>query len=541
MGCFVTNSSNAKILPENRRHSRPVNVSERDIVKSENLIMKRTNKVTDNYKVLNKLGAGAFGSVYRIIDLSSKIIRAMKIIKKETIDFQDDERTFLKEIEILSKMDHPNIVKIFEYYLDDHNFYVISEYVSGGELYDTISSWSDFNENKVAFIFNQIMSAVFYLHSSNIVHRDLKPENIMVESGNNNQKIRIKLIDFGTCNYLEPGQRLKMLVGTPYYIAPEVLSRDYGQKCDIWSCGVILFVLLSGRPPFDGTDTDEIFSKIKKGKIDVDSSEWADISEEAKNLVKRMLYLNESKRPTAEEILADPWFKHNIKVEELDTGELKSALLNMRNFKSQEKLQKTAIAYIVHFFSTSADVEHLRKVFLSLDKNGDGRLTYEELMDGFTECFGQNFTSIEFYKLIEQIDQDKDGYISYQEFLRVTMDKQHLLDEEKLKLAFKQFDINGDGTLSTEELKKILGTSDNDLIKEILNNVDENNDGEISFKEFSALMRRVLEKSMMKASTMNVSKPNKLSHVHTIKEASKRMTLNNAKRLITVFARADDK
>ena len=172
-----------------------------DKIKIKNLITKHDSKVEDNYRILNKLGKGSFGSVFKVMHITTGIIRAMKVIKKDSLSYQDDDQKFLKEIEILIATDHPNIIKIYEYYFDDVNFYLITEFVSGGELYDTITSWKTFDEEKAAYIMSQILSAVNYLHKKNIVHRDIKPENMLVENKvkvgkDRKEMINIKLIDF---------------------------------------------------------------------------------------------------------------------------------------------------------------------------------------------------------------------------------------------------------------------------------------------------------------------------------------------------------
>ena len=142
----------------------------------------------------------SFGSVYKVLDKHNKIVLAMKVISKETISYQDDEKIFLKEIEILTKLEHPNIIRIIEYYTDDINYYIIMEYIEGGELYDVITKFQTLTESKAVYIMKQILCAINYLHSFNIVHRDIKPENMLVESTSKDDKINIKLIDFGTCN-----------------------------------------------------------------------------------------------------------------------------------------------------------------------------------------------------------------------------------------------------------------------------------------------------------------------------------------------------
>ena len=163
-------------------------------------IKENKSRGEDNYTVLSKIGKGSFGSVYKVLDKHNTIIRAMKVLSKETISYQDDEKVFLKEIEILTKLEHPNIIKIIEYYTDDINYYIIMEYIEGSELYDVITKMQTLTELKAAYIMKQILCATNYLHSFNIVHRDIKPENMLVESTSKDDKINIKLIDFGTCN-----------------------------------------------------------------------------------------------------------------------------------------------------------------------------------------------------------------------------------------------------------------------------------------------------------------------------------------------------
>ena len=492
--------SKVQISDMNRRNSSAIKV------KTKNIVLEKKQKVTDQYKILTKLGAGAFGSVYKVLDNSSKMIRAMKIIKRENLKYQDDDQLFLKEIEILKNIDHPNIIKIYEYYMDSQQFYVITEYISGGELYDSISQWTDFNEPKAAYIMQQILSAIFYLHSLNIVHRDIKPENIMIEtkkSGQEENKFSIKLIDFGTCNYLEPDNFLSLKVGTPYYIAPEVINKHYNHKCDVWSAGVTLFILLSGFPPFYGKTATKIFEAIKKEKLSFEFKEFKQVSEEAKDLISCMLEKNSNKRISAEKALNHKWFKMNNEEEKLDKGVLNNVLKNIKAFNAKEKLQQTAIAYIVHLLQDSKEIDELKKIFLKIDNNGDGRLTYDELRKGFEEVFGENITDIEFNKIVEDIDQDDDGYIGYEEFLRVALDQKIILTKENLRIAFEHFDANKDGKLSMEEVKNIMGTEGTAEILEIFKSVDSDSDGDISYEEFCILMQKLVRNMNERPGTLN--------------------------------------
>ena len=326
------NNNNSNSINQNNLENSLKKISSKySNIKINKLIPKNPTKIENNYKVICKLGKGSFGAVYKVIQISSGTIKAMKVIKKETINYQDDERVFLKEIEILKKIEHPSIIKIYEYYTDDVNFYIITEYIGGGELYDAIVKCKKFNEQKAAFIIKQILSALNYLHSYDIVHRDIKPENMLVEKNqkkNNNKNnknteirilngekiinnkkeenkndddefLKIKIIDFGTSNYIKDNKNLTLKVGSPYYIAPEVLKKNYNKKCDIWSAGIILYVMLLGKLPFHGKNTEELLNNISKGVYKKSGTEWDSISSNAKDLIINMLEYNPEKRFTA--------------------------------------------------------------------------------------------------------------------------------------------------------------------------------------------------------------------------------------------------
>lgn len=468
-------------------------------IKIKNLITKVESQVEENYKILNKLGKGSFGNVYKVIHNQSGLIRAMKIIKKENLAYQDGDSKFLNEIRILMACEHPNIIKIFEYFSDDVNYYIIMEYIAGGELYETITTWKKFDEQKACYIMRQILEAVNYMHSMKIIHRDIKPENMLVESkGDDRELIDIKLIDFGTSNYYDDSKKFTQKVGSPYYIAPEVIKKFYDYKCDIWSCGVILYVLLVGYPPFKGSSQKDLLANIVKGEFKINGEEWDKVSDEAKDLITKMLELDPRKRLSAEEALRHDWIMKYINKEfdKVDDTYFVNVLNNIKNFNACEKFQQATIAYIVHFLYSSIEVEELKKVFKKLDVNGDGRLTYDELRNGFEKTFGKHASETEMNKIISEIDGDNDGYISYEEFLRVTINQKKLLDEKNLDLAFKRFDINGDGKLSKDELKAVLGTSDNEYINALMTMVDKNNDGQISYTEFKFLMNSIISEAV---------------------------------------------
>lgn len=444
----------------------------------------------------------------------------MKTISR-TINFAKDESSFMKEVEILKNLDHPNIIKIYDFYYDNNNYYIINEFIKGGELFEIINSIGVFTEAFAALIMKQILKAVNYFHSKGIVHRDLKPENILFEKNNyvdNNSHLTndftIKIIDFGASSILKNNNTLTEKTGTPYYIAPEVLNKKYDKKCDIWSCGVIMFILLNGEPPFAGSDENEIISNVKKGYINWDTLSNKKLSIESIDLLKSMLNTNYQMRPSAELILMDPWFVKNAPNINVNQSSALKILDNLKSFQIKEKLIEASMNYLSNQFISKEEQSELTSIFQSLDLNNDGKLSYDEIVDGYNQIYGYNENKIgsikttkgelianNIFKTFRKI-KDTD-YITYQEFLIGSADKKNIITEKKLEAAFKIFDKNGDGSISSNEIKSVLcnkNTNKGDYYwNSIIKEVDLNGDGEISFEEFKILMMKVLnekEKSM---------------------------------------------
>ena len=458
-------------------------------------------KPEDNYIIMNKLGKGSFGSVYKVRHKTTGKIRAMKIINNENIIEQGQilNHDFLKEIEVLKELEHPNIIKIIEYYIDNKNHYIITELINGGELFDSIIKFKKFNEKKAAYIMKQILSALNYLHSKGIVHRDIKPENILIQklNGKKDKKddinsFQVKLIDFGSSNYFKDHKKLTLRVGSPYYIAPEVLNKNYDEKCDIWSSGVVLYIMLTGNFPFMGNNSHKLCENIKTGKYKKSGKEYKSISKEGKKLIEQMLTLNPKKRLNASQCLNSPFFtKFNNESFNEVSDLLPSVLSNIYKLNAREKLQQSAIAIIVHNIENE-EFLHLKEIFDLLDINNDGHLTINEIKQAFKKIFPENYITEEKMKLIlEKMDDNKDGAISYEEFLRMTISEKILLEKKNLKLAFDTFDVNKDGQLSKEELINALGTGTSDYVNSLLDLIDKNKDGFISFEEFCHLMNKI--------------------------------------------------
>ena len=457
-----------------------------------------------NYELCNYIGKGGFGRVYKVHHKLSNQYRAMKIIKcKSTTD--NHSSTINKEINILKNLDHPNIIKVYEFFQSEKYVYIINELCTGGELFDKIVDVKFFSENVACNIMRQLLSAVAYCHENGVIHRDLKPENILIENSEEKDKefFHIKVIDFGTCEILKK-KKLTEQIGTSFYIAPEVIKNSYNEKCDLWSCGVILYILLCGSPPFYGKNEKEIFKKIIEGNFTFRHKIWNKISNEAKNLVLKLLQVNPDKRISAKDSLEDIWFKKNINMNSLENNKKSSNyrlfLKNITEFCAEQKLQQATLTFLVHNFAPKDELNELKKIFFAFDKNGDGKISKEEFVTGLSNN-NDNLNSLlkeddNIQGLINNMDQDNNGYIGFEEFLIASINKEKILTEKNLKMAFNVFDRDKSGGISQNELKFILGeynvNAKEHLWKKMIQQIDLNQDGQISYEEFHKMMMDVI-------------------------------------------------
>ena len=278
---------------------------------NEVIVSQSNKKPSDDYKRLNYLGEGSYATVYCVENRITGSKRAMKVISKGENCNEEDDKEINNEITILRTLDHPNILKIFEFYTSKESYSIVTELCQGGELFQEIIDRGPFNESYSAYVMFQILSAINYCHNMKIIHRDLKPENILIIERDSNGMPRIKIADFGTSKIVEKGHVQRKLVGSSYYIAPEVLKKHYDEKCDLWSCGVIMYILLSGRPPFGGDTDKEIMDKVIIGEYDLKTSPFDKLSSSGKDLIQKLLMIDPQKRLSAQEALAHPWFKEN--------------------------------------------------------------------------------------------------------------------------------------------------------------------------------------------------------------------------------------
>ena len=455
------------------------------------------------YKKLKFLGEGAFGAVYRVQNKYTGAICAMKIIRKNSSYSGTDEKEIKNEINILRMMDHPNILKIFEFYSNEKEYYIITELCPMGELFDQLIKKGPFNEKYSAYVLYQVFSAVNYCHKMHIIHRDLKPENILIIDKNEDGYPTIKVCDFGTSKIYKSGNIERMFVGSSYYIAPEVLKQNYNEKCDIWSCGVIMYILLSQRPPFGGNNEDEIFEKIKIGKFDLQSPPFDKISQNAKDLIKKTLTMDFHKRINAEQALNHPWFKENKSKELFNkvkhSNAIKDLILNLKSYRRTSLIQETALAYLVHRFPHIKDVTNACKLFNQIDHSQDGKITKNELFKGIYNLYKSPTLKNDIDEIYKNLDMDNNGYIGYEEFVRGAVNKNYFVQPFALKYAFKYFDKDNSGEITFDEIEKFFYKSIPDktkvhqILSSIIKEVDINNDKKISYIEFSHVMQKMIK------------------------------------------------
>ena len=505
----TTNKENKENIAVNETPKKQETKSERNIVALDcNVYVSKGNlNPKDIYLKKKILGQGSFGTVYLVKHRQLYQYFAMKVIKKMSKN-KDEEENLMNEINILRQLDHPNILKITDFYNCKNEYNIITEYCQEGELFDEIKAKAPFDETLAGWYMRQILSAVCYCHNMNIVHRDLKPENILIVKRAKTGFHPIKIIDFGTAKVFHKEKSEHLLIGSAYYIAPEVLMKNYTEKCDLWSCGVIMYILLTGRPPFNGSNEEEIMKKIVVGQYEMSRYPWGIVSDEAKDLIKGLLEINPNKRLSALDALNHKWFKsEKVKASEnvrnIKEKNLNKLIENLTKYKSDNILRCAVIAYLVHNNTQLNQAHEAVKLFNRIDKNGDGKISREELFDGLLH-FLKSPTADKLKSQVEQIfnniDTDHNNYIEYEEFVRAAIDKEYFLSDAILQFAFNYFDRDRNGTIGLDEIRNLFYQNDKNKhnveaqqqLKKCFEEIDVNGDGVLSFDEFVKMMKNII-------------------------------------------------
>ena len=523
---------------------------------TQNFITKSKKNVFDIYEKISKLGNGAFGTVYKVKRKNSglnPIIRALKEILKEKMMMSEEGDLELKnEIEILKKIDHPNIMKIYEFFEDEKNIYLINEYCGGGDVANLHNKYGVFPEFLLKYIMSQVFLAISFLHSNKVVHGDIKRENIaFVYEGKNKieeefdrfyekifkddeiqselneasgmdnlseqaQKIikelcnyEIKILDFGSAKMKKRDkikEKLTGIVGTVYYCSPEIIKEKYDFESDEWACGIMMYILLAGIPPFQGNDEDEIFENILNQEINLDIPAFNSISENCKDLIKRLCAKNPEKRINSEEALNHPFFKNGVNFLNLLKGvyvensqELKKILRNkspsiLGKKNNNSKFKDMVIAYIGLNFPDKTEAQKAKKIFLEISGgNKHFLITKETFISRFEKVFN-NLSKKEIEDVFDSLDQNDTGNIEYEELIRALSDKRKLLSDKNLGEAFKFFDKDSNGFITWNEIAEIIypeGKIPENIMKEFLEEINQKDEKmKIDFWDFKRILTK---------------------------------------------------
>ena len=525
-------------------------------VDQRNFITKSEKNVFDIYEKICELGNGAFGTVYKVKRKNSgfnPIVRALKEISKEKMQNNEESSLELKnEIEILKNIDHPNIMKIFEFFEDDNNIYLINEFCGGGDVASLHDKYGEFPEFLLKFVMSQVFLAISFLHSNKVVHGDIKRENIafvydgkyktkeeferffskifkdkeiqneinevggmdnLSEEAQNIVKelcnYEIKILDFGSAKMKKRdkiNKKLTGIVGTAYYCSPEVVKEKYDFESDEWACGVMMYILLSNVAPFPGDNEEEIFDNILSKEINVDIPELKSISNNCKDLIKKLCNKNPKQRIKSEEALNHPFFKTGINFSNLLKGvyvenskELKKIFRNKNSNLfgkkfTNSKFKEMVIAYIGLNFPDKVEAQKARKIFLEISGgNKHFLITKETFVSRFEKAF-KNLTKEEIENLFDSLDQNETGNIEYEELIRALSDRDKLLSNKNLGEAFKFFDKDNNGFITWNEIAEIIypeGKIPENIMKEFLEEIGQKDENvKIDFYDFKRILTK---------------------------------------------------
>jgi len=466
------------------------------------------DNIHKHYKFLRVIGHGQFG-VVRVAVAKTNLDGqefAIKTIPKSKLT--SDVKMMLRELDILQSADHPNIVKLYETYEDSIYLHMVMELCTGGNILEHIASKGSHSEKAVASVMYKICLAVNHLHQLYICHRDIKPDNCLYL--NTDPDSELKLVDFGLSVKFGTDTIDKMysLVGTPYYMAPEVMRGNYSKECDIWSLGVILYLMLSGRQPFASTSLQELYPKVMAAQYTFDGDDWDEISFEAKDLISRLLIVDPKLRLPINKILKHDWFKQRtvsprrVPVRILEALKRKCAL---------KQFQRESMKVILKYLS-SKEIEELKNVFKALDREKTGFITASAVAEAMSNN-GFVVAEREIHSIINQLSLGS-GRISYSDFLVSTLDWKALIDNEAIWSAFCQFDRDHNGKINFSDIRFALEKAGCELtdseVRMLTSSISMGDGAQIDFEDFKKLMVNLTESYsevssplMIKKRTMN--------------------------------------
>ncbi|XP_016507827.1 calcium-dependent protein kinase 28-like isoform X2 [Nicotiana tabacum] len=445
------------------------------------------------------LGHGQFGYTYVATHKSNGDRVAVKRIEKNKMVLPIAVEDVKREVKILKALSgHENVVQFNNAFEDDNYVYIVMELCEGGELLDRILAKKDshYAEKDAAIVVRQMLKVAAQCHLHGLVHRDMKPENFLFKSPKEDSPL--KATDFGLSDFIRPGKKFQDIVGSAYYVAPEVLKRRSGPESDVWSIGVITYILLCGRRPFWDKTEDGIFKEVLRNKPDFRRKPWPTISNSAKDFVKKLLVKDPRARLTAAQALSHPWVREGGDASEIPLDI--SVLSNMRQFVKYSRLKQFALRAL----ASTVDEEELADVrdqFSAIDVDKNGVISLEEMRQALAKDLPWKMKESRVLEILQAIDSNTDGLVDFPEFVAATLHV-HQLEEhnstkwqERSQAAFEKFDVDRDGFITPEELRMHTGLKGS--IDPLLEEADIDKDGKISLSEFRRLLRTASMSSRM--------------------------------------------
>ncbi|KAA3479603.1 calcium-dependent protein kinase 28-like [Gossypium australe] len=437
------------------------------------------------------LGHGQFGYTYVAIDNENGDRVAVKKIEKMKMVLPIAVEDVKREVKILEALKgHENVVQFYNAFEDDSYVYIVMELCEGGELLDRILAKKDsrYSEKDAAVVVRQMLKVAAECHLRGLVHRDMKPENFLFKSTKEDSPL--KATDFGLSDFIRPGKRFQDIVGSAYYVAPEVLKRKSGPESDVWSIGVITYILLCGKRPFWDKTEDGIFREVLKNKPDFRRKPWPTISDSAKDFVKKLLVKDPRARLTAAQALSHPWVREGGDASEIPIDI--SVLSNMRQFVKYSRLKQFALRALASTLNEE-EIADLRDQFHAIDVDKNGVISLEEMRQALAKDLPWKLKESRVLEILQAIDINTDGLVDFTEFiaaaLHVNQMEEH--DSEKWQMrseaAFQKFDVDRDGFITPDELRMHTGLKGS--IDPLLEEADIDRDGKISLEEFRRLLR----------------------------------------------------
>ena len=472
-----------------------------------NLIVQHKENPWSIYGEIKDLGFGSYGLVKKVFLKSNPdTLRAVKIIPRGLLMEGVDSNKLMDEIIILKNLDHPNIMKLYEFFEDDENCYLVSEFCDQGDLLQKMQKLIYMDEIVVKFLMEQILNAIAYLHSKGVFHGDIKLENVMlytttkqqprrsftiinktlaksktlrkeieesftiesekiktqpstksIQMVNNMLDYEIKLIDFGCSKiFTKRGERKSGIIGTSLYCSPEVIDNLYDERCDEWSCGVLMYLLLCGQFPFEGETEEEIFKKVKKCEYDFSPPQFNNISSNYKDLIKKLLEPKIKRRIKAIDALKHPFFTESFSPDAALKKKDNSIIEKLFNLTvPKSKFHRAILSYMTSSYISKDEEKKLRTVFRYIDYDDKSYLTRAKIEKALKE-FGKEYTEEDIQNILKALDVDNNGVIEYQEFIQGVCDKSSLLSDYNLKNIFNIIDHKNKGYITSEDIKNFV-------------------------------------------------------------------------------------